>query len=96
MPTGTVTWVDSATGCCFVASDVPGRDLYVEPAQVDPRSRPLFVGAKVQFAVCTGRRGRLVVTNVLAGEPSKQMPEPAQDATELAADVWEGEGGALG
>ena len=96
MPIGTVTWVDSASGCCFVASDIPGRDLYVEPVQVDPRSRPLFIGAEVQFSVCAGRRGRLVVTNVFAREPAKQMPERAQDATELATDVWEGEGGALG
>ena len=95
MPTGTVTWVDSTRGCCFVAADVPGRDFYVEEAHVDPRSRPLSVGTEVQFAVCAGRRGRLVVTNVLAGEPSKQMPERAQDAAELAAAVWEGEGGAL-
>jgi len=96
VPNGTITWVDSARGCCFVASDVRGRDLYVEQAQIDPRLRPLHVGAEVRFAVCAGRRGRLVVANVLAREPATPMPERVQDAAELAADVWEGEGGALG
>ena len=40
--TGTITWIDSVRGCCFIASDVPGRDLYVDQAEVDSRSAPLY------------------------------------------------------
>jgi len=94
--TGTVTWIDAARSCCFIASEVPGRDLYVDQAEVDSRSTALYVGATVEFALRAGTRGRFVVTNVAAKEPAKQVPEPSQAAAEVAADVWEGEGGALG
>jgi cold shock CspA family protein len=97
VPTGTISWIDSARGCCFIASDLRGGDLYVDRAEIDCRSIGLRVGATVEFAVCTGARGRLVVTNVVAREPEQRTPTPdlAQTAAEVAADVWEGEGGAL-
>jgi cold shock CspA family protein len=95
VPTGTVTWIDAARGCCFVACDGPGRDLYVDQAEIDSRSTALYVGATVEFAIRTGTRGRLVVTDVVAREPAKGLPELSQTAAEIAADVWEGEGGAF-
>jgi cold shock CspA family protein len=95
--TGTITWIDAARGCCFIASELRGGDLYVDQADVDCRSIDLRVGAIVEFEVCTGRRGRLVVTNVVAraDEQRTRTPELSQTAAEVAADVWEGEGGAL-
>jgi cold shock CspA family protein len=93
MPTGTVTWIDSVRGCCFISTDPRARDLYADQAEIDSRSRPLQLGAAVEFAVRTGRRGRLVVTNVVANAPAQPAAEPSQ--SEVAAEVWEGEGGAF-
>jgi hypothetical protein len=90
-----VTWVDSVRGCCFIASHLPGRELYVDGTQVDSRSSPLYVGATVEFAVRMGKRGRLVVTSIAAKEPAERGPEPSQPSPEVAAEVWEGEGGAF-
>lgn len=95
MATGTITWIDSVRGCCFISSDVPGNDLCVDQAEVDPNSTPLHIGATVEFTIRTGTRGRLVVTNVTAKKPVTRIPEPAQASAQVAADVWEGEGGAV-
>jgi cold shock CspA family protein len=93
--TGTVTWIDEGRGCCFIASDLPGRDLYVDRVEVDSRSTALSVGVTVEFAVRIGRRGRFVVTNVAVKEPANGSPELSQTAAEVATDAWEGEGGAF-
>ena len=93
MATGTVTWIDSVRGCCFISTNPRDRDLYADQGEIDSRSRPLQLGAAVEFALRTGRRGRLVVTNVVAAAPAKRVPEPSK--SEVAADVWEGEGGAF-
>ena len=95
MATGTVTWIDAARGCCFIAPDVPGRDLYVDRSEVDLRAAPLHVGTTVEFAIRAGTRGRIVATNVAAQPPAKRAPEPPQTSAEAAVDVWEGEGGAV-
>jgi cold shock CspA family protein len=92
--TGTITWIDSARGCCFISSEPRGRDLYVDQSEVDSRSAPLHLGAMVDFTIRVGTRGRLVVTNVTARKPVTRMPEPSQTSAEVAAEVWEGEGGA--
>ena len=94
MATGTITWIDSVRGCCFISQELRGRDLYVDQSEVDSRSAPLHLGAMVDFTIRAGTRGRLVVTNVVAKTPAKQAPELWETSAVVAADVWEGEGGA--
>lgn len=95
MATGTVTWIDADRGCCFIACDVARRDLYVDQAEIDSHSTALEVGARVEFTIRTGPRGRFVLTNVVAKDPANGGVERSQPPAEAAADVWEGEGGTV-
>ena len=71
-------------------------DVHVDRSEVELHATSLHIGMTVEFALRTGRRGRLVVTNVAARKPAKRMPEPSETSAEAAVEVWEGEGGAVG
>jgi len=83
VPSGTITWIDRARGCCFISTGVRSRDVYADGLELDSRSPVLRVGAAVEFAVLRGMRGRVSVTDVVAKESG------------AAVAFREGEGGAL-
>lgn len=61
MPTGKVKWFDPERGFGFIASD-EGGDVYVHKSALPEGTADLPRGARVDFGVIDGRRGKQALT----------------------------------
>lgn len=89
MPTGTVKWYDSEKGFGFISSD-DGDDVFVHVSTLPSGVTALKPGAKVEFGVVDGKRGKQALSlNVLAAAPSvvKGKRKPADDMAVIIEDL---------
>jgi CspA family cold shock protein len=57
MPTGVVKWFDDQKGYGFIIPDDGERDLFVHVSGLEPPSKRLMEGTKVNYDVSEGRQG---------------------------------------
>jgi CspA family cold shock protein len=89
VPTGTVKWYDSEKGFGFITSD-EGDDVFVHVSTLPAGVAALKPGAKVEFGVVDGRRGKQALSlTVLSAAPSvvKGHRKPADDMAIIIEDV---------
>ena len=89
MPTGTVKWYDTEKGFGFVTSD-EGEDVFVHASTLPAEVTALKPGARIEFGVVDGRRGKQALSVKLLGPtPSvvKGTRKPAGDLAGLIEDV---------
>ncbi len=89
MPTGTVKWYDSEKGFGFITSD-EGDDVFVHVSTLPAGVAALKPGAKVEFGVVDGRRGKQALSlTVLSAAPSvvKGSRKPADDMAIIIEDL---------
>lgn len=89
MPTGTVKWYDSEKGFGFISSD-EGDDVFVHVSVLPTGVAALKPGAKVEFGIVDGRRGKQALSlSVLSAAPSvvKGTRKPADDMAIILEDL---------
>lgn len=89
MPTGTVKWYDSEKGFGFITSD-EGDDVFVHVSVLPAGVAALKPGAKVEFGIVDGRRGKQALSlSVLSATPSvvKGSRKPADDMAIIIEDL---------
>ncbi len=89
MPTGTVKWYDAEKGFGFITSD-EGDDVFVHVSTLPAGVAALKPGAKVEFGVVDGRRGKQALSlSVLSAAPSvvKGSRKPADDMAIIIEDL---------
>lgn len=89
MPTGTVKWYDAEKGFGFITSD-EGDDVFVHVSTLPAGVAALKPGAKVEFGVVDGRRGKQALSlSVLSAAQSvvKGSRKPADDMAVLLEDL---------
>ena len=89
MPSGTVKWYDAEKGFGFISSD-EGEDVFVHVSTLPAGTTALRPGAKVEFGIVDGRRGKQALSvKVLAPAPSlvKGSRKPAGDLAGVIEDL---------
>lgn len=88
MPTGKVKWYDAEKGFGFIADD-EGEEVFVHASSL-PAGTNLKQGARVDFSVVDGRRGRQALS-VRVLEPtasvSKAMRREAEELAPIIEDL---------
>jgi cold shock protein len=76
--TGRVLQFDQARGYGFVAADDGGEDVFLHASVFDGEPDELIPGAKVEFKIMSGDRGRKAFAAHYIGEPDPEdAPVPA-------------------
>ena len=89
MPTGIVKWYDAEKGFGFITSD-DGDDVFVHVSTLPAGVAALKPGAKVEFGVVDGRRGKQVLSLVVLSAPPsvvKGSRKPADDMAIIIEDL---------
>lgn len=89
MPTGKVRFFNEEKGFGFVTTE-DGEDVFVHISALPPGTTSLRQGAKVDFSVAEGRKGKQALSvTVLETPPSvvKASRRPAEDLGVLLEDV---------
>ncbi|MEK9809023.1 MAG: cold shock domain-containing protein, partial [Candidatus Nanopelagicales bacterium] len=88
MPTGKVRWYDVDKGFGFLASD-DGEDVFVHASALPAGVTSLKQGAKVEFGVVDGKRGKQALSVVVLDQPAsvvKAGRKPAEDMAVILED----------
>ncbi|ROP42889.1 cold-shock protein [Pseudokineococcus lusitanus] len=88
MPTGKVKWYDAGRGFGFVASD-EGDEVFLHASAL-PAGTTVSPGARVEFGVADGRRGKQALSvRVLQAPPSMAAAarKPAEDMGVVVEDL---------
>lgn len=87
MPSGTVKWFDTDKGFGFLADD-DGGEVFVHASAVES-GVALKPGAKVQFGVVDGRKGKQALSVSLLEQVSvtKARRRPAEDMSPVVEDL---------
>ncbi|MEK9664098.1 MAG: cold shock domain-containing protein [Candidatus Nanopelagicales bacterium] len=89
MPTGKVRWYDVDKGFGFLASD-DGEDVFVHASALPAGVTSLKQGAKVEFGVVDGKRGKQALSVVVLDQPAsvvKAGRKPAEDMAVILEDL---------
>jgi CspA family cold shock protein len=89
MPTGKVRWYDVDKGFGFLASD-DGEDVFVHASALPSGTTSLKQGAKVEFGVVDGKRGKQALSVTVLEEPTsivKAGRKPAEDVAIILEDL---------
>ncbi len=89
MPTGKVRWYDVDKGFGFLASD-DGEDVFVHASALPAGATTLKQGARVEFGVVDGKRGKQALSVVVLDQPVsvvKAGRKPAEDMAVILEDL---------
>lgn len=82
MPTGKVKWFDPERGFGFIASD-EGGDVYVHKSALPAGATDLPRGARVEFGVVDGRRGKQALSVSVQQAPPTLSQRSARSPEQL-------------
>lgn len=87
MPSGTVKWFDTDKGFGFLAAD-DGGEVFVHASAVE-QGVSLKPGARVQFGVVDGRKGKQALSVALLEQVSvaKARRRPAEEMSPVVEDL---------
>lgn len=89
MPTGKVRWYDVDKGFGFLATD-DGEDVFVHASALPAGTTSLKQGAKVEFGVVDGKRGKQALSVTVLEQPVsvvKAGRKPAEDVAVILEDL---------
>lgn len=89
MPTGKVRWYDDDKGFGFLSTD-DGEDVFVHASVLPAGVTTLKQGARVEFGVVDGKRGKQALTVVVLDQPAsvvKGARKPAEDMAVILEDL---------
>jgi cold shock protein len=89
MPTGKVRWYDVDKGFGFLATD-DGEDVFVHASALPEGSTSLKQGARVEFGIVDGKRGKQALSVTVLEQPAsivKAGRKPAEDVAIILEDL---------
>ena len=86
MPSGKVKWYDADKGFGFLASD-DGEDVFVHSSVLPPGVTSLRPGARVEFGVVDGRRGKQALQVTLHEPKASVVKASRKSADDMALIV---------
>lgn len=89
MPTGKVRWYDVDKGFGFLATD-DGEDVFVHASALPEGTTSLKQGAKVEFGIVDGKRGKQALSVTILEQPAsivKAGRKPAEDVAVILEDL---------
>ena len=89
MPTGKVRWYDVDKGFGFLATD-DGEDVFVHASALPDGTTSLKQGARVEFGIVDGKRGKQALTLTVLEQPAsivKAGRKPAEDVAVILEDL---------
>ena len=89
MPTGKVRWYDVDKGFGFLATD-EGEDVFVHASALPAGTTSLKQGARVEFGIVDGKRGKQALSVVVLEQPAsvvKAGRKPAEDVAVILEDL---------
>ncbi|MFM7597958.1 MAG: cold-shock protein [Actinomycetota bacterium] len=89
MPTGKVRWYDVEKGFGFLTTD-DGEDVFVHASALPPAVTSLRQGARVEFGIVDGKRGKQALTVTVLEQPVslvKSGRKPAEDIALIVEDL---------
>jgi cold shock protein len=89
MPTGKVRWYDVDKGFGFLATD-DGEDVFVHASALPEGMTSLKQGAKVEFGIVDGKRGKQALSVTVLEQPAsvvKAGRKPAEDIAVILEDL---------
>jgi CspA family cold shock protein len=89
MPTGKVRWYDVDKGFGFLSTD-DGEDVFVHASALPAGMTSLKQGAKVEFGVVDGKRGKQALSVTVLEQPAsivKAGRKPAEDVAVILEDL---------
>ncbi|MEY2965938.1 MAG: cold-shock protein [Candidatus Nanopelagicales bacterium] len=89
MPTGKVRWYDVDKGFGFLATD-DGEDVFVHASALPDGMTSLKQGAKVEFGIVDGKRGKQALSVTVLEQPVsvvKAGRKPAEDVAVILEDL---------
>lgn len=89
MPTGKVRWYDVDKGFGFLATD-DGEDVFVHASALPDGTTSLKQGARVEFGIVDGKRGKQALSVVVLEQPVsvvKAGRKPAEDVAVILEDL---------
>ena len=87
MPTGKVKWYDTEKGFGFIQSD-EGEDVFVHTTALPPGVTSLKNGARVEFGIADGKRGKQALSIVLL-DPRPSVVKGTRKAADTMAVLIE-------
>ena len=89
MPTGKVRWYDVDKGFGFLTTD-DGEDVFVHATALPPAMTSLKQGARVEFGIVDGKRGKQALSVTVLEQPAsvvKAGRKPAEDIAVIVEDL---------
>ena len=86
MPTGKVKWFSLEKGFGFIASD-EGEDVFVHVSTLPSGVPSLKPGAKVEFGIVDGKRGKQALSLKVLSAPASIVKSSRKDPGDLAGLV---------
>lgn len=86
MPTGKVKWYDVEKGFGFLASD-EGEDVFVHSSTLPAGVEALKPGAKVEFGIVDGKRGKQALSVVVLEQPASIVKANRKQAEDMAVII---------
>ncbi|CAB4960383.1 MAG: cold-shock protein [Actinobacteria bacterium] len=86
VPTGKVKWYDVEKGFGFLASD-EGEDVFVHSSTLPSGVEALKPGAKVEFGIVDGKRGKQALSVVVLEQPASIVKANRKQADDMAVII---------
>ena len=86
VPTGKVKWYDVEKGFGFLASD-EGEDVFVHSSTLPAGVEALKPGAKVEFGIVDGKRGKQALSVVVLEQPASIVKANRKQAEDMAVII---------